>query len=135
MAKVHTSNNIQSQKTLQGHTAEIWSVCFSPDGHILASGSSDQTARLWDAHTGQVLKILQGHTNWVLSIAFSPDGRILASSSNDETIKFWDVRSGRCLKTLHPARPYERMNITGVTGLTEAQKATLKSLGAVDDGE
>ena len=46
---------------------------------------------------------------------------------------FWDVQTGECLKTLRIDRPYELMNITGVKGLTEAQKATLKALGAVED--
>ncbi len=69
----------------------------------------------------------------VWSVAFSPDGCTLASGSQDETIKLWDVQTGECLKTLRPDRPYERMNITGVTGLTEAQKATLRALGAVEN--
>jgi WD40 repeat protein len=67
-----------------------------------------------------------------LSVVFSSDGKILASSSQDETIKLWDVQTSECLKTLRPPRPYEGMNITGVTGLTEAQKATLKVLGAIE---
>lgn len=58
---------------------------------------------------------------------------MLSSSSEDETIKFWDVKTGQCLKTLRNPRPYEKMDITGVTGLTEAQKATLISLGAVEN--
>jgi WD40 repeat protein len=66
-------------------------------------------------------------------VAFNPDGSTLVSGSRDETIKLWDVRTGECFKTLRPDRPYERMNITGVTGLTEAQKASLRALGAVGE--
>jgi len=56
----------------------------------------------------------------------------LASSSDDETLRIWDVQTGECVKKLIPERPYEGMNIKGVTGLTDAQLMTLKILGAVD---
>ncbi|MDJ0570116.1 MAG: hypothetical protein QNJ53_13875 [Pleurocapsa sp. MO_192.B19] len=108
------------------------SLAWSPDGQTLASSSENQTVKLWDIHEGKYLKTFTGHTSQVQSVAFSSDGQILASSSSDETIKLWDVRTGKCLKTLRYERPYEGMNITGVTGLTEAQKATLKALGAVE---
>ncbi len=119
-------------KVLQEHISQVGSVSWSPDGKILASSSSDQTVRLWDVSTGQCLKSLQGHTNQVASLAWSPDGQIIATSSADETIKLWDAKTGECSKTLRIKRPYEGMNITGVTGLTEAQKTTLKALGAVE---
>jgi WD40 repeat protein len=109
----------------------VSSVAISLDSTILASGSSDQTIKLWNIHSGECLRTLQGHTNRVQSVALSPDGKILASGSYDETIKVWDVKSGKCLKTL-VNKPYEGMNITGVTGLTEAEKTTLKTLGAVE---
>jgi WD40 repeat protein/transcriptional regulator with XRE-family HTH domain len=122
-------------KALQGHTDWVRSVAFSPDGSTIVSGSDDQTIRLWDVQTGECLKTLQGHTSWVHSVAFSPDGNMLASGSDDGTIKLWDVQTGECLKTLRSDRPYERMNITGVTGLTEAQRTALRALGAVENKE
>ncbi|MBD2015232.1 NACHT domain-containing protein [Microcoleus sp. FACHB-53] len=119
--------------TLQGHTNTVRSVAFNPDGKTLVSGSDDQTVRLWDVRTGECLKTFQGHTSWVSSVAFNPNGKTFISGSWDETIKLWNVLTGECIKTLKD-RPYEDMNITGVTGLTEVEKAMLKALGAVEDG-
>jgi WD40 repeat protein len=84
-------------------------------------------------NSSECLKVLQGHSHWVSSVAFSPDEKILASSSYDGTIKLWDRQTGTCLHTLRSDRPYERMNITQVKGLTEARKATLRLLGAIED--
>ncbi len=117
---------------LQGHTNWVRSVSYSPDGLSLASGSDDQTIHVWDMSTNH-LRILQGHTNRIRSVIFSSNGQILASGSDDGTIKIWDLREGKCIKTLISERPYEHMNITGVSGLTEAQKTTLKLLGAFED--
>ncbi len=119
-------------KTLLGHTHWVRSVAFNPDGTILASGSHDQTVRIWDVITGQCLAVLYGHTSWIWSVAFSPDGHTIASGSDDGTIKLWDMHTGECIKTLRQERPYERMDITAVRGLTEAQKASLLTLGAIE---
>jgi WD40 repeat protein len=119
-------------KTLAGHTNWIWEVGFSPDGQRLVSGSEDNTVRIWQVETGECLRVLEGHTNWVRAVRFSPDGQSIASASEDETIKLWDASTGLCLKTLRNERPYEGMQITGVQGLTAAQKVTLLALGATE---
>ncbi|MEH2395791.1 MAG: hypothetical protein V7K21_30510, partial [Nostoc sp.] len=87
-------------QTLTGHSNCIRSVAFSPDGQTLASGSSDNTIKLWDVRRGNLLQTLTGHSGWVRSLAFSPDGQTLASGSDDDTIKLWDVRRGNLLQTL-----------------------------------
>ncbi|MBD2387456.1 nSTAND1 domain-containing NTPase [Cylindrospermum sp. FACHB-282] len=73
---------------LEGHKDIVWSVTFSPDGHTLASGSTDQTVKLWRPD-GTLLQTLKGHKNAVTSVSFSPDGQTLASASLDKTLQIW----------------------------------------------
>lgn len=91
---------------------------------------------LWDVRLGRLIRTLSGHEYPVRSVVFTSifpsKGPCLISGSSDQTIRFWNVQTGDCWKTIRTTRPYEGMNITGVTGLTEAQRATLKALGAVE---
>jgi WD40 repeat protein len=116
-----------------GHTGAVSKVVFNLDGSNLASASKDYTVRIWDVATGECLKILEGHTDLVNCVVYHPDPqrRLLASCSHDETIRLWDTETWECLKVLRPQRVYEDMNITGATGLSPAQLATLKTLGAI----
>ena len=81
---------------------------FSPDGKRIASGSTDQTIRLWEASTGEELNTLNGHTHWVWSVSFSPDGTRIASGSADQTIRLWDASTGAELHTLKGHTSYVR---------------------------
>jgi len=74
----------------------------------------------------------EAHQGAVQSLRISSDGRMLASCGDDSTIKVWNIENGEHLRTLRRDRPYERLDITGVKGLTEAQKATLRALGAIE---
>lgn len=121
------------EKILQGHQSLVLCTAFQKMGNLLATGSADRTIRLWDRGTGRCLKVLEGHTGGVWSVGFSGDGKTLISGSLDETIKCWDVEQFVCVGTMQQARLCEGMNITGLLGLTEAQKATLKALGAVEN--
>jgi hypothetical protein len=76
---------------LHGHTDSVQSVVWSPNGKILASGSEDNSIRLWEVTTRQPLGApLTGHTDTIWSVAWSPDGKTLASGSKDKTIRWWD---------------------------------------------
>ncbi|KAJ5147969.1 hypothetical protein N7526_001321 [Penicillium atrosanguineum] len=105
LQKVHILPQVQETwnaalQTLEGHTNSVHSVAFSADSQVVASGSADQSVKLWDAMTGKGLQTLEGHTESVKSVAFSPDSQTVASGSTDRTIKLWDAKTGKELQTL-----------------------------------
>jgi WD40 repeat protein len=130
--------NIQTDEVitvLKEHRDIVLAVTFSSDNQWLATSGGDLGILLWDWKKRIVVSRLEGHQAWIRSLAFSPDSSLLISSDEHGIIKVWDVHSGECLHTLLAPRPYEGMNITGVAGLTDAEKESLKALGAVDESE
>jgi len=83
-----------------GHQDEILSSAFSPDNKYLATGSRDQTVKLWEIESGALLRTFTGHTNDVVSVSFSQDGRTLASAADN--VLLWDIYTGEQLGTGPP---------------------------------
>ncbi|KAJ5520270.1 WD domain protein [Penicillium fimorum] len=100
-------------QTLEGHSGQIQSVAFSADGQLLASGSYDNSIKLWDPATGMCRYTLEGHSDNVKSVAFSADSRLLASGSYDHPIKLWDTATGTCQHT-----PEGQLKCTGLVAFS-----------------
>jgi WD40 repeat protein len=75
---------------------------------------------------------LIGHRAAVWGLSLNAEADLLASGSFDGSTRLWDLNDGRCLRALHVDRPYERMDITGLTGISSANRASLATLGALD---
>ncbi len=87
----------QPLSTLKGHTGAVTSVAFSPDGNLVASGSSDNTLRLWRVTQGVLLRTMTGHPFPILDVVFSPNGGTLATASSDGIVRVWQVSNGALL--------------------------------------
>jgi WD40 repeat protein len=122
----------QCVATLQGHTNAVYGVAITSAGDMMASGGADGTVRLWETGTGRPLAILLGHAGVVRSVALSADGHLVASGGFDETVRLWNASQGVCLQVMRSARRYEGVDITGLTGITNAQRQALLALGGVD---
>jgi WD40 repeat protein/transcriptional regulator with XRE-family HTH domain len=132
---VWDAQSAERVQALSGHAGIVFAVAWSKRGDLLVSGGSDGILRWWDVQRGECVTMREGHHTGVQSLRVSPDGHLLASCGDDNAIKVWDLQSAELLRTLRPERPYERLTITGIRGLTEAQKATLRALGAVEENE
>ncbi len=97
-AALRKSWNYQSS-ILNGHTGNLWTSEYSPDGKKIVTASSDNTVRVWDAASGEQLLTLTGHKEQVRAASFSPDGKEIASLSWDNVIKVWDASTGKLKNT------------------------------------
>ncbi|SCM00145.1 ribosome assembly protein 4, putative [Plasmodium chabaudi chabaudi] len=96
--KVKKISNCNS--TLPGHTNSILCLAFSPNSSHLATGSGDNTVRLWDINTQTPIGTLKDHTDWVLSVLFSPDNKFLATTGMDKNVCIYDTHTGKLLNIL-----------------------------------
>jgi WD40 repeat protein/tRNA A-37 threonylcarbamoyl transferase component Bud32 len=110
-------------KALKGHSSDVNSVAFSPDGKTLGSASDDKTIKLWNLASGEEIHTLEGHSNWIWTVAFSPNSKILASGSADKTIKLWNVETGKLVRTLEG-------NTDGVTSVAFSPDGKTLASGA-----
>jgi len=84
---------------LKGHKGKVPCLAISPDGRLLASGSSDKTVRLWNLADGMLLKTIEGNRP-IRCLAISPDGQALAGGLENETVRLWSLPDGMPLRTL-----------------------------------
>ncbi|MEB3279140.1 MAG: NB-ARC domain-containing protein [Lyngbya sp.] len=120
------------QKTWLVENERLQALIFRVEGQLWASGSDEGQVRLWDVQTEKCVNILADQLSPVWSVSFHHQSQTLATASYDQAIRIWDLETGECLHVLRTDKPYHGMNITGVTGITTAQKSTLKALGAIN---
>lgn len=113
-----TGGMFDDKTILEGHSAHVSCVAFSPDSSLVASGSMDSTVKIWNANTGECIRTLEGHPFQVWSVAFSPDGKTLASGGapdlHEESeyypeesakLNLWNVETGELKTTLYVDNP------------------------------
>jgi WD40 repeat protein len=122
-------------RTFTGHQGAVLQVQFSADNRSLVSAGLDRTIKIWNIESGECLQTLAGHSGLIyamdLATSLESDQQYIYTGSLDETIKRWDLAAANCLATWKIRRPYEGMKIDKIQGLTDAQKSTLKALGAI----
>ena len=115
----------------------VFSVAYSPDGKLFATGDSNCEIILWQVAYGKAILSLKGHTDWVHYVSFSPDGKTLASCSYDNTVKLWEITTGRCLKTLkgHASTVHSVVISPNGTTLASSSSDSTVRLWNLDTGE
>ena len=130
MVKLWNTKNGKCIQTL-GNRKPIISIAFSDDGRYIAYGSYDGTLTVWDINDNKSVAILQQNCSspWSLAFSkFSQDSKLLAVGRDGEVIQIWDINTSQIITSFQDNRPLEKVNITGITGLTDATISSLKEL-------
>ncbi len=115
VADIALSSLWRCQATLHGHENLVNCISISPDGKLLASGSSDKTVRLWSLPDGKPLKTLTKHSDPITRLAISPDGKLLASGCLDPKVILWSLPDGKPLKVLTGSGPSGSVSSLGIS--------------------
>ncbi|CCL98754.1 uncharacterized protein FIBRA_00759 [Fibroporia radiculosa] len=107
----------------------IRSVCFSPDGKLLATGAEDKLIRIWDIAKKRIRQVFDGHQQEIYSLDFSRDGRLIVSGSGDKTARIWDMTDGKPNKILSIN---EDTSDAGVTSVCISPDGRLVAAGSLD---
>jgi len=90
----------QDVRVVRGHTSHVQRMRFSPDGHLIISGSTDGTIKIWDAGTLQEVRSINAHPAAIYDLAFTPDGSRFVSSGVDGTLRLWETATAAPVRTL-----------------------------------
>lgn len=101
IGKVRAEVGDQCSEEIKAHSDAVYSLAFSPDGKLLASGSADGSIKLWTMPEAKLIRSLPGHLiASVNSLAFSPEGKLLALGNKEGMVKILAIPSGELVRTL-----------------------------------
>ncbi|KIL59607.1 hypothetical protein M378DRAFT_169130, partial [Amanita muscaria Koide BX008] len=111
----------------------IRSVCFSPDGKLLATGAEDKQIRIWDISKKRIVRVFDGHQQEIYSLDFSLDGRLIVSGSGDKTARIWDMANADAPpKVLTINDPDSLNGDAGVTSVAISPNGQFVAAGSLD---
>lgn len=108
-----------------GHDSNLYAVCFSPKGNLLATGGMGNVVKLWDTASWRLVANLAGHSAGIEGLQYSPDGTLLASASGDGTVRLWRADTGSPVRTLAAFK-------SGVKAVAFNPAGTLLAVGGID---
>ena len=133
-----TASGEKEWLTIAGHEGAVNRAVYSPDGTQLATVSSDETIKLWDAVSGDLLLTLEGHSSDVRAVAFCPGGACLATAGHDRTVKLWDLATGREFSTIDayaglPLNPIPENNVLDLAFTPDGSRLVTVGLDETPD--
>ncbi|CAG0888428.1 unnamed protein product [Cyprideis torosa] len=100
LTQLTATKNTVTTSSLSGSKESIYSLAMTPNGTLVAAGSTEKVVRLWDPRTCSKLMKFKGHTDNVRSLVISADGSHVLSGSSDGSVRLWSVGQQQCVQTM-----------------------------------